>query len=75
MEKKPTYTVEMVVSVTVESPDDRTLDEETVKSCAMSAISSTYERDVGQAGPNSIPWAKCHAEVCDIDCDIIESHE
>lgn len=72
--EKPKYVVQMQIVVTVESPDARELDRETVVSCAMSAVSQNYERHVGQDHNvvNSCPWAKCHAEVTDNDCEIIE---
>lgn len=77
MDKNPAYTVEMVVTVDIESPDDRQLDEATVVSCARSAVSTSYERHVGQNPKirNLIPWAKCRAKVHEIDCDIIKGQE
>jgi len=74
MTSKPKYVVKMEVTVTVESPDEREFNEETVKSCAMSGVTKCYERHVGQdhAVINSSPWAKCYAEVADSDCEIIE---
>ncbi len=74
MTSKPKYVVKMEVTVTVESPDEREFNEETVKSCAMSGVTQCYERHVGQdhAVINSSPWAKCYAEVADSDCEIIE---
>jgi len=60
--------VTMEVTVTVEYPDNLTLENEDIISAAMSSLSQSYEIDVGPMG--TIVWAKCFSEVHEEDCEV-----
>lgn len=75
-ETRPTarkVTVEFPVSVTIEWPEGIEYSDELAIDVAQSAVSSSYDRNVGPSG--KIVWAKCYAEVNGDNAEVVEGGE